>query len=139
MLQSLRNLRRCNRSRSFHSDYSPAVRAHPFEVLLDLAHAQLARHPKSTHNGTTIEEPAYQRVRPEILVADDLGDGVFFGVPEVVIDLIDRPHEKPWGSGEPSASVVPAAISNAIFAATGVRLRSVPFTPDKVKAAMVRS
>jgi nicotinate dehydrogenase subunit B len=60
-------------------------------------------------------------------------------VPDVVIDLIDRPHEKPWGSGEPSASVVPAAISNAIFAATGVRLRSVPFTPDKVKAAMVRS
>jgi nicotinate dehydrogenase subunit B len=60
-------------------------------------------------------------------------------VPDVVIDLIDRPHEKPWGSGEPSASVVPAAISNATFAATGVRLRSVPFTPDKVKAAMGRS
>jgi CO/xanthine dehydrogenase Mo-binding subunit len=60
-------------------------------------------------------------------------------VPDVVIDLIDRPHEKPWGSGEPSAAVVPAAVSNAVFAATGVRLRSVPFTPDKVKAAMVRS
>jgi nicotinate dehydrogenase subunit B len=60
-------------------------------------------------------------------------------VPDVVIDLIDRPHETPWGSGEPSASVVPAAISNAIFAATGARLRSVPFTPDKVRAAMVRS
>ena len=33
-------------------------------------------------------------------------------------------------------AIVPAAISNAIFDATGVRLRSVPFTPAKVKAAL---
>jgi nicotinate dehydrogenase subunit B len=59
-------------------------------------------------------------------------------VPDVVIELIDRPTEKPWGSGEPSAAVVPAAISNAVFNATGARLRSVPFTPDKVKAALMR-
>ena len=57
-------------------------------------------------------------------------------VPEIVIDLIDRPSEKPWGAGEPSAAVVPSAISNAVFDATGVRLRSVPFTPEKVKTAM---
>jgi nicotinate dehydrogenase subunit B len=57
-------------------------------------------------------------------------------VPEIVIDLIDRPSEKPWGAGEPSAAVVPSAISNAVFDAIGVRLRSVPYTPDKVKAAM---
>jgi nicotinate dehydrogenase subunit B len=57
-------------------------------------------------------------------------------LPEVVIDLIDRPTEKPWGAGEPSAAIVPAAISNAIFDATGARLRSVPFTPAKVKAAL---
>jgi len=57
-------------------------------------------------------------------------------VPEIVIDLIDRPAEKPWGAGEPSAAVVPSAISNAVFDATGVRLRSVPYTPDKVKAAL---
>lgn len=60
-------------------------------------------------------------------------------VPEVIIDLIDRPNEKPWGAGEPSASVVPAAVSNAVFDAIGVRLRSVPFLPDKVKAAMQRT
>jgi nicotinate dehydrogenase subunit B len=52
------------------------------------------------------------------------------------MDLIDRPSEKPWGAGEPSAAVVPSAISNAVFDATGVRLRSVPYTPDKVKTAM---
>jgi CO/xanthine dehydrogenase Mo-binding subunit len=57
-------------------------------------------------------------------------------VPEVVMDLIDRPAEKPWGAGEPTAALVPSAIGNAIFHATGARLRSVPFTPDKVKAAL---
>ncbi len=59
-------------------------------------------------------------------------------IPEVVIDLIDRPHEVPWGAGEPAAALVPAAISNAVFDAIGVRLRSVPFTPAKVKAAIER-
>jgi len=57
-------------------------------------------------------------------------------VPDIVIDLIDRPAEKPWGAGEPSAAVVSSAISNATFDATGARLRSVPFTPEKVKAAL---
>jgi nicotinate dehydrogenase subunit B len=57
-------------------------------------------------------------------------------VPEVVMDLIDRPNEVPWGGGEPTAAVVPSAIANAVFDATGVRLRSVPFTPSKVKSAL---
>jgi len=60
-------------------------------------------------------------------------------VPEVVMDLIDRPNEVPWGGGEPTAAVVPSAIANAVFDATGVRLRSVPFTPSKVKAALGRA
>jgi nicotinate dehydrogenase subunit B len=57
-------------------------------------------------------------------------------VPDVVIDLIDRPNEAPWGGGEPACAVVPAAIGNAVFEATGVRLRSVPFTPAKISAAL---
>lgn len=56
--------------------------------------------------------------------------------PEIAIDLIDRPTEKPWGAGEPTAAVVSSSISNAVFDATGVRLRSVPFRPGKVKAAL---
>jgi len=60
----------------------------------------------------------------------------FPDVPDVVIELIDRPREKPWGAGEPTAAVVPAAISNAVFDAIGVRLRSVPFVPEKVLAGM---
>jgi nicotinate dehydrogenase subunit B len=57
-------------------------------------------------------------------------------IPDVDIALIDRPTEKPWGAGEPSAAVVPAAISNAVCDAVGVRLRSVPFLPQKVLAAL---
>lgn len=57
-------------------------------------------------------------------------------LPVIEIELIDRPMEKPWGAGEPTAAVIPAAISNAIFDATGARLRSVPFKRDKVKAAL---
>ena len=57
-------------------------------------------------------------------------------MPDVDIELIDRPAEKPWGVGEPSAAVVPSAIANAVFDAVGVRLRSVPFTPAKVRAAI---
>jgi CO/xanthine dehydrogenase Mo-binding subunit len=57
-------------------------------------------------------------------------------VPKIEYVIIDRPTEKPWGAGEPSAAVIPAAIGNAVFAATGVRLREVPFSPERVKAAL---
>ncbi len=60
----------------------------------------------------------------------------FPGVPDVVIDLIDRPHEVPWGAGEPTTSTIPSAIANAVFDATGVRLRSVPFRPTVVLDAL---
>ncbi|HWF47145.1 MAG TPA: molybdopterin cofactor-binding domain-containing protein [Bryobacteraceae bacterium] len=57
-------------------------------------------------------------------------------IPEIEIELISRPNEKPWGVGEATAAVIPAAISNAVFDATGIRLRSVPLKPEKVKAAL---
>jgi CO/xanthine dehydrogenase Mo-binding subunit len=60
----------------------------------------------------------------------------FPDVPDVAIKLMERQNEKPWGAGEPTAAVVPAAIANAIYNATGARVRSVPFTPDKVLAAV---
>jgi nicotinate dehydrogenase subunit B len=60
----------------------------------------------------------------------------FPDVPDIDIDLIDRPNEKPWGVGEPSSAIVSAALSNAVFDAIGVRLRSVPFSPEKTLAAI---
>ena len=51
--------------------------------------------------------------------------------------MIDQPDEEACGSGETAITVVAAAIGNAVFDATGVRLREVPFTPDRMKAALV--
>ena len=50
--------------------------------------------------------------------------------------LIDRPEIAPSGAGEPSSRPVAAAIANAVFDATGVRIRRVPFSPDNVKSAL---
>jgi CO/xanthine dehydrogenase Mo-binding subunit len=59
--------------------------------------------------------------------------------PEAVdVVLINRPELAPQGAGEPSHRPIAAAIANAIFDATGARVRSVPFTPERVKAAMAK-
>ena len=85
---------------------------------------------------TLIEELKFDRSHVTSLDWESYPVIAFPDVPEIVIDLIDRPAERPWGAGEPAAAVVPSAISNAVFDATGIRLRSVPYTPEKVKAAM---
>jgi CO/xanthine dehydrogenase Mo-binding subunit len=59
--------------------------------------------------------------------------------PPIEVALLDRPSLPPIGAGEASTAPVAAALSNAIFDATGVRLRSVPFTADRVKTALSRS
>jgi nicotinate dehydrogenase subunit B len=57
--------------------------------------------------------------------------------PEAIdVVLINRPELEPMGAGEPSIRPVAAALANAIFDATGIRIRRVPFSPDRVKAAL---
>ncbi|MGB7603210.1 MAG: molybdopterin cofactor-binding domain-containing protein [Candidatus Sulfotelmatobacter sp.] len=60
------------------------------------------------------------------------------GIQVPVIDcvLLDRPAAKATGAGETAITLVAAAIGNAIFDATGARIREVPFAPDRVKAAL---
>jgi CO/xanthine dehydrogenase Mo-binding subunit len=60
----------------------------------------------------------------------------FSQVPKIEIDLIDRPEEPPQGAGEAACAAVGAALGNAVADATGVRLRTVPFVPERVKAAL---
>jgi CO/xanthine dehydrogenase Mo-binding subunit len=60
----------------------------------------------------------------------------FSAVPKIDIDLIDRPTEKPLGAGEAACAAVGAALANAVHNATGARLRTVPFTPERVKLAL---
>jgi isoquinoline 1-oxidoreductase len=57
-------------------------------------------------------------------------------VPEVVEVHLVKSREYPTGLGEPGTTTVAPALSNAIFAATGARVRSVPFQPDRVLAAI---
>jgi CO/xanthine dehydrogenase Mo-binding subunit len=58
----------------------------------------------------------------------------FREAPEVETLVLDRPGEKFLGVGEASQGPTAAAIANAVFAATGVRLRELPFTPERVRA-----
>ena len=60
-------------------------------------------------------------------------------VPEFKVKLINRSDERATGAGETSITVVAAAIGNAIFDATGARIRQVPFTAQRVKAALSES
>lgn len=60
----------------------------------------------------------------------------FSEVPRIHVSLINRPETPSWGAGEMAPTVVSAAISNAVFDATGARLRSVPFLPEKVLQAL---
>ena len=54
----------------------------------------------------------------------------------IVVVQINRPEIAPTGAGEPSTRQVAAAVANAIFDATGARIRRVPFTPERVKASL---
>ena len=55
---------------------------------------------------------------------------------QVDIVLINHPEIAPSGAGEAASRPVPAAIANAVFDATGVRIRRAPFAPDYVKSAL---
>jgi nicotinate dehydrogenase subunit B len=56
--------------------------------------------------------------------------------PHVEVELIDRPNEKSLGTGEGAQGPAVAAIANAFANATGKRIRELPLTPDRVKAAL---
>lgn len=57
--------------------------------------------------------------------------------PPTVECVFVEPKDVPaTGAGETAITVVPAAIGNAIFDATGARLRDIPFTPERVRAAL---
>jgi CO/xanthine dehydrogenase Mo-binding subunit len=60
----------------------------------------------------------------------------FDEVPALEFELIHRLDDPPLGAGEAASAPVPAALANAVFDATGVRFRTVPFRPERVKAAL---
>jgi CO/xanthine dehydrogenase Mo-binding subunit len=63
----------------------------------------------------------------------------FPDVPAIEVILVDRPDQPLLGAGEAATVPVAGALGNAVFDATGVRLRRAPLTPERVKAALAGS
>jgi nicotinate dehydrogenase subunit B len=79
----------------------------------------------STTNVTSVDWASYPILR-------------FEECPEVTPVVVQRLNEKPSGAGEEVMAAAAAAIANAFFDATGVRMREYPFTPKRVLAALSR-
>ena len=60
----------------------------------------------------------------------------FLEVPEIDVVILDRPDQPAKGIGEPVTVPVAAALANAIYDATGVRVRDLPITPERMQAAL---
>jgi CO/xanthine dehydrogenase Mo-binding subunit len=60
----------------------------------------------------------------------------FQDIPEVEIVLIEHPDLGFLGAGEASIIPIPSAIANAVFDATGARVRDIPLTPERVLRAL---
>ncbi|VTP61580.1 Isoquinoline 1-oxidoreductase subunit beta [Serratia rubidaea] len=60
----------------------------------------------------------------------------FDELPDVDVQLLDNPDQPPMGAGESASVPSAAAIGNALFDALGVRLREVPFTPERILQAL---
>ena len=63
----------------------------------------------------------------------------FPDAPEVEVELLDRPGSPPLGAGEATVGPASAAIANAIYDAVGIRLRRLPFTPQRVLQALAEA
>ena len=89
-----------------------------------------------TMSRTLHEEVTFDRTKVTSVDWHTYPIGTIADTPDTIdIVFINHGQRDPQGLGEPPCGPVPAAIANAIFDATGVRLRQVPFTPARVRAA----
>jgi nicotinate dehydrogenase subunit B len=102
----------------------------------DAVRAQVEGCILQTLSRTLFEEVKFDRARVTSTDWASYPILTFPDVPRLEIALIDRRHDRPLGAGEAATATVAAALGNAVFDATGVRLRKVPFTPAQVKAAL---
>ena len=102
----------------------------------DALRAQIEGNILQTLSRTLHEEVKFDRSRVTSLDWERYPILRFPDVPKIVIELVNRPHEPPLGAGEASATPVPAALANAVFDAVGARLTTVPFTRERVRAAL---
>jgi isoquinoline 1-oxidoreductase len=86
----------------------------------------LAMHEVATMVNGAIQETNFDQYKP-LRMKD---------VPPIEVAVIANGNDYPRGVGEPAVTVIAPALGNAIFNAVGVRVRSLPITAEKVKAAM---
>jgi nicotinate dehydrogenase subunit B len=99
----------------------------------DTVRAQVEGNILQTLSRTLLEQTTFDASR---VTSVDWGDYPLLRFPDVPvldIELVQRLNEPPLGAGEAASSPVPAALANAVFDATGVRLRNVPFTRERVR------
>ena len=102
----------------------------------DCVQSQVEGNIIQTLSRTLHEEVAYDRDRVTSVDWGSYPILTFPEVPALEFELIQRVDQPPLGVGEAASAPVPAALANAVFDATGVRLRTAPFRPDRVKAAL---
>jgi nicotinate dehydrogenase subunit B len=102
----------------------------------DCVQAQLEGNILQTLSRALHEEVIYDRDRVTTVDWASYPILTFPEVPKLELEVIQRLDQPPLGAGEAASTPVGAALANAVFDATGVRLRTVPFRPDRVKAAL---
>jgi CO/xanthine dehydrogenase Mo-binding subunit len=102
----------------------------------DCVQSQLEGNIIQTISRTLHEEIVYNRNRVTTVDWASYPILTFPEVPTLEFELLQRLDQPPLGVGEAASTPVPAALGNAVFDATGVRLRTVPFRADRVKAAL---
>jgi CO/xanthine dehydrogenase Mo-binding subunit len=98
--------------------------------------AQIEGNILQTLSRTLFEEVAFDRSRVTSVDWASYPILRFPDAPEILIDLVNRPLDPPLGAGEASATPVPAALANAVYDAVGARVTTVPFTKERVRAAL---
>ena len=116
------------------------VCAHDCGLMInpDCVQAQVEGNILQTLSRTLHEEVAWDRDRVTTVDWASYPILTFPEVPRLEFELIQRLDQPPLGVGEAASTPVPAALANAVFDATGVRLRTVPFRAARVKAALGR-
>ncbi len=102
----------------------------------DALKAQIEGNIVQTLSRTLLEEVAFDRSRVTSVDWASYPILTFPDAPEILIDLVNQPRLLPLGGGEAAATPVAAALANAVFDATGARLRTVPFTRERMKSAL---
>ena len=98
--------------------------------------AQIEGNILQTLSRTLFEEVAFDRSRVTSVDWASYPILRFPDAPEITIELVNRPLDPPLGAGEASATPVPAALANAVYDAVGARVTTVPFTRERVRAAI---